>query len=363
MERLQERNQKIIDAVIQKANTRYPGALALIGVYGSFVTGDIHERSDLDLLVLINDDRGWKLGCTFIQDDLQVGHDIYCTTWESLERDALYGHPNISKLMDSKIVYCADEKYRERLEMLRKQANDILTAPFSEEDYVKAENMLKEAEYCYTMAMISEDMPGVRKGAGGVIYYAENAVAMLNKKYFHYGTKRVYEELYGMEDRPEKFAEIIESIISADSVAQIKKHLTLLLKEMTASFQKVHERVSVQKKAVTAETLKGTYEEMYSNWRNKMYLAAKTGDRHLAFMSMFCLDGMLSDISSETEISRYDVLGGYDPKDLQKTAETYDTVINGYLREYKKADLEVEHYLDIDSFVLAYQGKDLGDAG
>ena len=80
MEDLEIRNQKIIDAVIEKAKRVCPESLALIGICGSFGTGDFYEKSDLDLLVLINDDKGWQLGCTFIQDDLGVGHDIYCTT-------------------------------------------------------------------------------------------------------------------------------------------------------------------------------------------------------------------------------------------------------------------------------------------
>ena len=94
---LKERNQKIIDAVIRKANRVCPGSLSLIGINGSFMTGDYCEKSDLDLLIVIRDDRGWQLGCAFIQDDLQVGHDIYCTTWERLQCDAGYEHPNISK--------------------------------------------------------------------------------------------------------------------------------------------------------------------------------------------------------------------------------------------------------------------------
>lgn len=79
---LEERNQKIIDAIIEKANKVCPGALALIGIYGSFMTGDFYEKSDIDLMIVINDESGWKIGCTFVQDDLKVGHDIYCTTWE-----------------------------------------------------------------------------------------------------------------------------------------------------------------------------------------------------------------------------------------------------------------------------------------
>lgn len=139
MNSLEIRNRKIIDAVIRKEQAVCPGAIALIGIYGSFQTGDIHPLSDLDLLILINDDRGWQLGKAFIQEDLGVGHDIYCTTRESLRQDAEYDHPHISKLMDAQIVYCADEKYRIELETLREQVRKKLAEPFGEEDYRKAE--------------------------------------------------------------------------------------------------------------------------------------------------------------------------------------------------------------------------------
>ena len=355
MKYLEERNQKIIDAVIKKADTVCPGALALVGINGSFMTGDFYEKSDLDLLILINDERGEKLACTFIQDDLQVGHDIYCVTWERLQNDAGYEHPNISKLMDAKIVYCADEKYRERLDLLRKTAKDILSAPFSEEDYAKAEKLLKEAEYGYTLAMISENKSDVLDGAGRVIYYVENAIAMLNKQYFRYGVKRAYEELNAMQKRPERLCDMIDDVISATSVASVQKHLSTLMKETIAVFHHVKETIAVQKKAVTGDTLIGTYEEMYSNWRNKMHAAAETGNRHLAFMSLISSNAMFSEIESEVNIDRYDVLGGYDSQELHKTANAYDDILNAYLKEYRKTGIQVRHYSDIDAFALDYQ--------
>lgn len=354
MTNLEQRNQKIIDAIIEKAKVVCPGSLAMIGVYGSFMTGDIHAKSDLDLLILINDDRGWQLGCTFIQDDLQVGHDIYCTTWESLQNDARYEHPNISKLMDSRIVYCADEKYAGQLEVLRKQVNDMLSAPFSEEDYKKAENMLKEAEHYYTMALISEKRSEVLEWTGYAIYFVENAIAMLNKQYFHYGTRRTYEELDSMKNRPERLSETIESVITAATVEDVKQQLSLLMRQVAASFQEVREPLAAQKRPGTEETLRGTYEEMYSNWRNKMYVAAETGDRHLAFMSMVSLKAMLSEIRREADIGRYDVFAGYDSGDLPKTAKAYDTVMNEYLQMYHRAGIQKKHYSDIDAFVRDY---------
>lgn len=354
---LEERNQKMIEAVIKKADRVCPGALALIGINGSFMTGDFYEKSDLDLLILINDDRGEQLSCTFIQEDLQVGHDLYCTTWERLQHDAAYEHPNISKLMEAKIVYCADEKYREKLLALRQRANDILSAPFSAEDYEKAEKLLKEAELGYVAAMLAEQRSAVLEGAGRAIYYIENAIAMLNKQYFHYGVKRAYEELNAMENRPEKLCEMIDDVISAVSAASVQKHLTRLMKETVSTFHKVKKSLVIQKKPAGSDTLTGTYEEMYSNWRNKMHAAAKAENRHLAFMSLVSAGAMFSEIESEVEISSYNALKGYDSQDLNRTAKAYDDLLHAYLEEYKKADIQVKQYADIDAFAKDYQIK------
>lgn len=353
MENLKIRNQKIINAVIEKAKKVCPKSLALIGIYGSFATGDFHEKSDLDLLILINDDKGWQLGSTFIQDNSGVGHDIYCTAWEELQRAAEYSDPNIAKLMDSQIVYCSDEKYRAELEKLRQKAAEILQKPFSAEDYTKAENILKEAEHFYMSAMTAEKISDIRAQSGYALYYVENALAMLNKKYFRYGTKRVYEELEAMERRPANLREMIESVLSANSEEQIKSGLTELVRETALVFRSAKSTIPVCKKEA-ADVIGGTYEEMFSNWRNKMYDASQRQDKHLAFMSIASLNAMLSEIDSETDIGSYSLFDGYDPNDLQKTAEAFDDFLKEYLKEYRKAGIEPNRFEDIDSFVEHY---------
>lgn len=355
MNHLIERNQKIIDAIIEKANRVCPGALALIGINGSFMTGDFYEKSDLDLLILLNDDRGYQLAHAFIQDDLQVGHDIYCTTWESLQKDARYEHPNISKLMDSKIVYCADEKYRQDLEKLRKQVWDKLAAPLGKEDYEKAEHLLTNAEHCYARAIIAESRSEVLSWAGGVIYYIENAIAMLNKQYFRYGVKRAYEELSAMRKRPENLCQLINDIILATSITAVKERLTVLIRETIKVFDDVKQTLATLKEPVSQDNIAGTYEEMYSNWRNKLYLAAETGNSHLSFMSLFSANHMFDEIYESVDIDKYDALEGYDPGDLKQTAGSYVDVMEAYLEEYKKAGIKEKRYCDIDEFVAYYQ--------
>ncbi len=348
------RNQKIIDAVLKKEKALCPGAIALIGIYGSFLTGDVHPLSDLDLLILLSDERGWQLSAAFIQEDLGIGHDIYCTDWESLRRDAAYEDPNIAKLMDSRIVYCADEKYLSELEELRGQVRQKLAEPFGEADYRKAEGILKDALHCFALAMIGDDLAQVRKQAGGVLYFAENAVAMLNKRYFRKGVRRRYEELNAMTKRPERLCGMIEGILSAGTVPVLKERLTELMKELTACFERERQTVRPEKKPADGESLRGTYEEMFSNWHGKMQAAAQTGDRHLAFMSLASLDEMLSDIRSGVDIGPLDAVSVYDPEDLDKTARGFEAVLRAYLREYGRAGLKAAVYQDIDAFLAAY---------
>ena len=354
MKKLEERNQRIIDAIIQKAHRVCPGALALIGIYGSFATGDAHEKSDLDLLVLVNDERGFQLGCAFIQDDLQVGHDIYCTTWDSLERDAEYSHPNISKLMDSKIVYCADPKYLEKLKNLRTKAATILQKPLTKEDFQKAEKLLKDAEHFYMAALIAESLSETKVQAGKAVYYAENALAMLNKAYFRFGTKRTVEELESMARRPTDLRKMIEAVLSAETAEQLRQHLTALVHETARVFQDVDRSLPITKQPVLADNISGTFEEMFSNWRNKIHAAADINDRHLAFMSMTSMQAMQEDIHSGVDIGCYDVMVCYDPNDLRRTAEACDEVLERYLAEYQKAGISANRYENIGAFLTDY---------
>lgn len=174
----------------------------------------------------------------------------------------------------------------------REKVRHILCAPFSKEDLSKAKGWLKEAEHSYTLAMIAENMSEVRFQAGGVIYYVENAIAMLNKRYFRLGVKQAYEELEAMELKPEMFCELIEAVLLSDSAEAVKQHLTILVKETIGTFRKAEESISDKKAAVTKASLAGTYEEMYSNWRNKMYVAEMQNNKHLAFMSLVSLQAM-----------------------------------------------------------------------
>ena len=353
--RLEERNRKIIEAVVTKAERDCPGAIALIGVCGSFANGDFYEKSDLDLLILTNDDAGQAVSTLFIQDDLGVAHDIYCTPWERLENEAKFEHPHLAKLLDSKVVWYADAAYLDRLENLRDTARTNLAAPLSREDFNRAKHCLLEAEHYYAKAMCTDTLKQTRANAVGVIHYIQNALMLLNKRYYRFGVRRLYDELSALEKRPQGLCGLIEAVLAAETADVLKSALTSLLLETESVFESAEKAFVPEKEPASADNLRGTYEEIVSNWRNKMYLAAETGNRSLAFLTMGSLDAaMFREIAENVDIAEYESLSGYDPNDLWKTAESFDRTIKNYLTEYKKAGLDVRRYANIDEFVEDY---------
>jgi predicted nucleotidyltransferase len=354
-EMLQERNQKIIDAVIAKAQTVCPGSLALVGVSGSFATGRIHARSDLDLLIVINDEAGQQLAVSFVQDDLQVGHDLYCVTWEKLGELARFESPHIAKLMESKIVWSAGEEYEERLEALRGQARAVLAAPFGKDDLDKAEKNLREAEHCYALAQTAQTLSDVRLWDAAMVYCLEDGLAMLNKRYYRLGVRYRFEELSSFKNRPDDLCALIEGIAAAEDADALRKAATELLCRVTETFRKTRDALASPKKVPGPGDLEGTWEEMVSNWRGKMRVAAETDDRHLALMSLLSFHTMLEDeIGGAYEIGTYNVMAAYDPDDLEETTAAFEALLARYKQTCRQAGEHLRQYENAEAFARDY---------
>ena len=187
--KLEKRNERIINAVIKKANSICPESIALIGVYGSFYTGDIHDKSDLDLCIVINDDEGWKLSSCFILDD--VAFDIYCTPWDVLEDMAEYKNPYITKLLDLNVLYIKEKKFLIRYDELKLKAIKRLKEKFSIKDNENAEKLLEEGIKEYANIMLSSEYGECRYKVAGMLYNIEQAIYIYNKKYGKEGINSV----------------------------------------------------------------------------------------------------------------------------------------------------------------------------
>ena len=340
-------NQKIINAIIEKANKVCPESLALIGIYGSVATGDVYEKSDLDLLILIQNDEGWKLGAGFILDDKEVGYDIYCTNWNGLRYDAECHHAHISKLMDSQIVYVNNQEAYQELLQLRRQAKQFLE---SEERFQRANELVNKAKTSYANACLYDELGQVRLEAFGVIHYLLDAVMLYHGRYFKRGVKRTFEELATLP-LDDMFTDTVRKIVVSKDIFELRELLKILIL-YTAS----HTRWE-KPKSEASDALAGTYEEMYSNWRNKVEEAAENDDAFASFANMCNLHFMFKEISEEVEIGTFDIMDAYSSDSLEDNIRTFDGYLQKYEEVYVRAGINVKRFADVDEFVAYYLSK------
>ena len=340
-------NQKIIDAVIEKAKKACPGALAFIGVYGSVATGDEYEKSDLDLLILIQNDKGWQLGTGFILDDNKVGYDIYCTNWDALKFDAECHHAQISKLMDSKIVYVENQEAYEELCKLRECTKRFLA---SEERVQRVNELLDKAKLAYANACLHDKLGQVRLDVFGVMYYLMDAVMLFHGSYFKRGTKRMLDELSALP-LEESFVDNIRGIVASKDVSEIRKLSKDILLYVEGYTKKEKDKIE------PTEALGGTYEEMYSNWRNKVEEAAEYNNVFASFMNMCNFQYMLAGISSEVAIGTYNIMEEYNPDCLEDNIRLFDACLQRYEEVYKIAGIPIKRFSGVDEFVEDYLDK------
>ncbi|MDE7354064.1 MAG: nucleotidyltransferase domain-containing protein [Acetatifactor sp.] len=338
-------HRKIIDAIIKKSEIVCPGSLALIGVYGSACTGDLHEKSDLDLLILINDDAGWQLARGFILDDTLIGYDIYCTSWEMLAEEAECRHAHLAKLMDSEIVYAADGGAALKLARLREKAKAVLQAQTRLE---RVDKIVENAKKVYAEAMLSETISDLRFHGACCINLLLDAVMLENGKYFRRGVKRTFQELEGL-CLPGGFAEHIYAVALAPEMQQLRQSLTELMRAVTVFTMRTN-----AKEPPSERNIAGTYEEMFSNWRNKMTEAAGKKDAFSSFMNLASLQYMINEIAEGVFIERISVMDSYDPADLEGNVRAFDNGLKQYLEEYEKAGISPRHYKDVEEFISSY---------
>ena len=104
----------------------------------------------------------------------------------------------------------------------------------------------------------------------------------------------------------------------------------------------------------SSEKLSGTYEEMYSNWRNKVEEVADNNDVFSSFMNMCNLHDMFSDILSEVNIGSYNIMEEYTPDCLEDNIRIFDKYLEKYEEEYNKAGITVKRFPNVDEFVADY---------
>ena len=345
---LLDKNSKLIDMVIERTKRDFTDDIALIGLTGSFSTNDFHEKSDLDLIIVNNTDKAWQMAECFIFDD--VGYDIYCTSWKDLEKKAILENPGVSSLIDLQIIYYSKYEYLERFNHLKEKALQLLAKPIGDDCLKRAKKHIDLAKQDYADALIFEDIGAIRYAAGRVLYNIVNAIVNLNNTYFKRGIKRYLEELLSYQYLPLEFETLYMAVIDAKTINQLRNAAFLLLKTTVELFDLMKQDFTTQPIA-TYDNLRGTYEELWCNYRNKIIVSTTLKDKSYAFHATLGAQNFLDEMSNEYGTKELDIMRNFDSDNLELLKDAFLQVMDEYLLEYKKVERKV---LKFDTFEELY---------
>ena len=356
-QKLMDKNKRLIDMVIERAKRDFSEDIALIGLTGSFNTGDFHEKSDLDLIIVNNTDRGWEISSCFILDD--VGYDIYCTPWETkLAQQAVLDNPGVSSLTDLQILYCAKPEYLEKFNNLRQQALETMAKPIGVECIKRAKKHLDLAKQELADAMLAENMGASRYASSGVLYHLVNCLVNLNNTCIKRGIKRYPEELLTYEYLPEDFEKLYMSVIEAKTIDEMKMTSLSLLKSVVQLYDRM--RCDFSPKLIpTYDNLKGTYEELWCNCRNKVITSTNAKDKSYAFLAAMGAQNYLDEMATEhCGTKKFDLMQYFDADNLDIFKDAFLEVMDEYRTEYDKVGRKVLEFNTFDDLYNYYMGKE-----
>lgn len=349
-ERILYKNDELIRMVIQRAKRDFPEDIAIIGLTGSFNTGDYYEKSDLDLIIINNTPQGWGISSCFILED--VGYDIYCTPWETrIEEQANLESSMIACLIDLQVLYCAKQEYLEKLNGYKQRALDELAKPIGKDCIRRAKKYIDQAKQEYANTLLSEDIGVVRFASSELLYHLLNALTNLNNTYLKLGFKRYLKEIASYRYVPEHYEKNHMAVIHAKTIHEIRSASYIILSCVIDLYQRMDKELVIRP-VPTYDNLNGTYEELWCNYRNKMLHSIEIQDKFYAYHVANGIQGYLDEMTEMIGTPKFDLMQYFDSDDLQLFKEKTLQVMDEYLEEYNRVGRKAKHY---DTFEALYK--------
>lgn len=349
---LLSKNEKLIHMVIERAQRDFPEEIAVIGLTGSFQTGDFHDKSDLDLIIINNSNEGWGISSCFILGD--VGYDIYCTPWETrIEDQAALENPMISHLLDLQVLYCAKPEYMDKLRAYQQRALDTLSKPLGRDCLERAKKWVDLAKQEYANALLTEDPGAVRLASAELVLHLMNALSHMNNTYFRRGLKRYLEEAQAFPHLPEDFETSYWNVIHAKSVDEIRSASRLLMQSILELYNGLQQKY-VNQPVPSYDNLAGTYEELWCNYRNKVIASAEKKDASYAFYAAMGAQGLLDEMTESRGTRKFDLMQYFDAANLDLFKDKFLQAMDDYLEEYRRAGRKVQQYDTFEELYASY---------
>ena len=346
--KLIEKNDKLINMVIERVTRDFFDDIVLIGLTGSFSHNDFHEKSDLDLCIVHNTVSFGKLWDTFIFDG--VGYSFTYISWDNLESKAALERIGVSALIDLQIIYCSKPVYLDRLNALKEKAIKLMAEPINKNALDRAKKHIDFAKQEYTNAMLSNCIGTVRYASSRLLFNLINALVSLNNTCIKQGVKRYLDELLKYNYLPDNFYNKYMSVIESKTIGDIKKASLSLLSGVVQLYDKMYEKYA-PKPSPTYDNLADSYEHLWGNSRHKLAESIALQNKSYAFHIARDIQGSLNSMAENIGISMIDIIRHFDSDKPEIFMDAFHKALDELVLEYEKAGREI---LMFDTFDELY---------
>lgn len=341
----------LLAAIVEKIETSYAEDISLLVCYGSYVTGGYGPVSDIDFYFVPKTERGGRLGCQFILDD--IGYDLWAVSWERLAAISKLEDPLASILMDGEVLFASSQDDLRQLGELKNNLRQNLGS-----EAVARQMSLRSIDRAKSIYF------DLRSGERNRIYInavniAETllfAIAIMNGTYTRKGLKRIEAEIGRFPVSPAGYLDAYRRLIRANDTAEVQ-HIS---GELIAETHRVWKaRFNSDKMNVDPSELAGFYEEFKSAY-NKLLFACDEKNYENAYYAGFMIDR-----ETQSFLSSYAGQGVF-PNLIEEVLRNDFEVLHARCLEHErlllklldKHGIKINVYRDINEFRGTFWGRE-----
>lgn len=347
------KNNLIINRVLYEIKNKYSEYVDMVALAGSFCSGQFHPKSDCDLLIIINNKEAEKLSKCFILDG--IGQDIYVSTWHRLKEMSKYKDHFVTKLIDLKMIYTRNDDV---LKLYNTFQNELYKNMNNDSKIKKNIGAyLGTAVYLYNDLNNESNLNSFYVRYGEILSNIEKIIFLLNKKYLVGSTKSIPFEIMNMNILPRGFLDSYNNLIETNNTSEIINNIDIIISSLVRYFKDNNIEIiqptnkddkKIDKKEIDSNALIGTYEELYSNYYNKLHHAVNINNKYLSLRSMMGAQEFLDYFSDNYNIDKINLVDKYNPDDLKQNALEFENCLAEWKQLYDLYGITPEIYYSID---------------
>ena len=328
---------EVAECLVDKIKKDYDGDVSLVHIHGSYFYNDTHDLSDLDLYFVPKTERGYSLSHTFILNG--IGYDYFALSWDRLERIANHNEKLESIITDGEVLYYHSQDDLIRFNKLKEKAGNIIAR---EKLIDNGKEIMKEIHKEYFNIVYSNDISEIRKAVIVIINKASFLLTLINSTPIKRGRKHLKSEILSMKIIPEDFENTYNRFFTETDISAIR--------ELLFGFICNIEKLLPHKVSGTFyDNFKGFYEEMIQSY-NKIYHACDIGDIYTPLYTSVELTEEIEELfeRSNCSFTLPDIIGSYDPQNLEKIRETAKKHQEEFVKILKDNGIRIRSFNGID---------------